>query len=254
LRHFTKALIKQQEIQLNKHLKQLIELSKIDREIDAFEPQIEAANHKYEAALAKKENLAKEISMYEQESRDEQLKKQKNELHLAELSAKLEENSKKSAEIKTEREMKSLQLEEEIAKEQITFANEEIGRLEKVIENKQEKAAELQAQMEEIESNLESVKEEVDAKLAEIDEKRQKVFMQKQELVSMMNQKGLSFYQKIRRWAKNTTAVPVRNQACMGCYMVINDKVYAEVIQGEEITTCPHCGRILYMEEQTEEG
>jgi len=50
-----------------------------------------------------------------------------------------------------------------------------------------------------------------------------------------MNQKGLSFYQKIRRWAKNTTAVEVRNQACMGCYMVINDKVYAEVIKGEEI-------------------
>jgi hypothetical protein len=63
-----------------------------------------------------------------------------------------------------------------------------------------------------------------------------------------MNQKGLSFYQKIRRWAKNTTAVPVRNQACMGCYMALSDKVYAEVIRGEEITMCPHCGRLLYLE------
>jgi predicted nucleic acid-binding Zn-ribbon protein len=38
----------------------------------------------------------------------------------------------------------------------------------------------------------------------------------------------------------------------MGCYMVINDKVYAEVIKGEEITNCPHCGRILYIEPSTE--
>jgi predicted nucleic acid-binding Zn-ribbon protein len=107
--------------------------------------------------------------------------------------------------------------------------------------------------METLDANLSSVKEEVDAKLAAINAKRQKVFEAKEKLVSQMNQKGLSFYQKIRRWAKNTAVVEVRNQACMGCYMVINDKVYAEVIKGEEITNCPHCGRILYIEPAKEE-
>ncbi len=235
---------------MNKHLEQLIDLSIVDKEIDAFEPQIEEANHKYEAALAKKEGLSTEIAVLDEEIKAEELKKQKNELHLAELSQKLEENSKKSAEIKTEREMKSLQLEEEIAKEQVTFANEEIERLEKVIDNKKEKIAALQAQMDELDSGLADIKEEVDAKLAEIDKERQLVFTKKEQLVSGMNQKGLSFYQKIRRWAKNTTAVPVKNQACMGCFMVISDKVYADVIKGEEITTCPHCGRILYLEKE----
>ena len=232
---------------MNKHLEQLIALSIVDKEIDAFEPKIEEANHKYETALATKETLANEIATLEEESKQEMLKKQKNELHLAELSAKLEENSKKSSGVKTEREMKSLQLEEEIAKEQVTFANEEIARLEKIIESKTERIAAHQQEMAEIEGNLSAVKEEVDAALAVIDGERQEVFKRKEKLVSEMNQKGLSFYQKIRRWAKNTTAVEVKNQACMGCYMTINDKVYAEVIRGEEITTCPHCGRILYM-------
>lgn len=235
---------------MNKHLEQLIDLSTVDKEIDAFEPQIEEAKHKYEAAKAKRESLDAEIATLEEEMKEEHLKKQKNEVHLAELSKKLEENKKKSAEIKTEREMKSLQLEEEIAKEQVTFANEEIARLEKVIANKDEKASELKTQMQELDASLVSVKEEVDAKLAAIDEERKVVFGKKETLVSQMNQKGLSFYQKIRRWAKNTTAVPVKKQACMGCYMVISDKVYAEVIKGEEITTCPHCGRILYLEKE----
>lgn len=233
---------------MNKHLEQLIELSMIDKEIDAFEPQIEEANLQYDALLATKSTIVNEISALKQEIKDEQLKKQKNELHLAELSAKLEENSKKSAEIKTEREMKSLQLEEEIAKEQVSFANEEIERLEKLIDHKQGKIDELEAKAVEIEGNLSSVKADVDVKLAKIDEERKEVFAKKQTLVSAMNQKGLSFYQKIRRWAKNTTAVPVRNQACMGCYMAVSDKIYADVIKGEEITTCPHCGRILYLE------
>jgi predicted nucleic acid-binding Zn-ribbon protein len=198
--------------------------------------------------MATKNGIANEINTLKQEIKDEQIKKHKNELHLAELSSKLEENAKKSGEVKTEREMKSLQLEEEIAKEQVSFANEEIERLEKLIDHKQSKIDELEAKAAEIEGTLSTVKADVDVKLARIDEERKEVFARKEALVGTMNQKGLSFYQKIRRWAKNTTAVPVRNQACMGCFMAVSDKVYSDVIKGEEITLCPHCGRILFLE------
>mgnify|MGYP003959069945 CR=1 FL=1 len=42
---------------MNKHLKQLIDLAQVDKEIDAFEPQIEEANYNYEAALAKTKSI-----------------------------------------------------------------------------------------------------------------------------------------------------------------------------------------------------
>ena len=238
---------------MNKHLQQLVDLSKIDKEIDSFEPKIEEANHKYETVLAIKDNILKQISTLEEAIKDEQLKKQKNELHLAELTEKLSENAKKSSEIKTEREMKSLQLEEEIAKEQVNFANEEIARLEKVIDTKDGLIEKLKTEIADAEENTAAVKAEVDTVLGTITTARQKIFVKKEKLVSAMNQKGLSFYQKIRRWAKNTTAVPVRKQACYGCFMTINDKIYSEVIKGEEITTCPHCGRILYIEPEDQQ-
>lgn len=232
---------------MNQHLKQLIELSQLDKDIDAFEPQIEEANYNYEAALAKTESINADIENLSNEIKEEELKKSKNELHLQELSQKLEENSKKSAEVKTEREMKSLQLEEEIAKEQVTFANEEIERLEKIIENKKEQKEAALASLEELNSKLETVKADVDEKLAAINAQRHEVFVQKEKLLGSINQKALAFYQKIRRWAKNTTVVTIEDNACMGCHMVIGDKVYADAIKGEEITTCPHCGRILYV-------
>jgi len=237
---------------MNQHIQQLIDLSRIDKEIDAFEPQIEEANYSYEAALAKTQSINSDIENLGNEIKEEELKKSKNELHLAELSQKLEENTKKSSEVKTEREMKSLQLEEEIAKEQVTFANEEIERLEKIIELKREQMEDAKSSLEELNSNLESVKADVDAKLTVINKERQEVFVEKEKLLGTINQKGLAFYQKIRRWAKNTTVVPVEEQACMGCHMIISDKIYADVIKGEEITTCPHCGRILHMESSPE--
>ncbi len=233
---------------MNQHLKQLIDLSYVDKEIDAFEPQIEEANYKFKAALAKKESIDTDILNLSDEIKEEQVKKSKNELHLAELSQKLEDNSRKSGEVKTEREMKSLQLEEEIAKEQVTFANEEIQRLEKIIELKKEQVEAAKESLIELDANLATVKSEVDEKLEIINKSRQEVFIKKEKLVSEMNQKGLTFYQKIRRWAKNTTVVTVEEQACMGCHMIISDKIFADVIKAEDITTCPHCGRILHVE------
>ena len=237
---------------MNKHLQQLIDLSIVDKDIDAFEPQIEEANYNYEAALAKTQSIESDIENLTTEIKEEELKKSKNELHLAELSQKLEENSKKSGDVKTEREMKSLQLEEEIAKEQVTFANEEIERLEKIIEAKKEQIEAAKTSLVELTAKLESVKADVDAKLETINKERQEVFVRKEKLLGDVNQKGLAFYQKIRRWAKNTTVVVVEDQACMGCHMLISDKVYADAIKAEEITTCPHCGRILYMKPSEE--
>jgi len=237
---------------MNQHLKQLIDLAQVDKDIDAFEPQIEEANYNYEAALAKTQSIESDIENLTNEIKAEEVKHAKNELHLAELSQKLEDNSKKSGDVKTEREMKSLQLEEEIAKEQVTFANEEIARLEKIIELKKEQIETATVTLQELSTNLENVKADVDKKLEIINKERQNVFVEKEKLLGTVNQKGLAFYQKIRRWAKNTTVVPVEDHACMGCHMLINDKVYSEVIRAEEIATCPHCGRILFMKANEE--
>jgi hypothetical protein len=181
---------------MNQHLQQLIDLSFVDKEIDAFEPQIEEANYKYEAALAKKQSIDSDIENLTKEIRDEEIKKNKNELHLGELSQKLSENAKKSSEIKTEREMKSLQLEEEIAKEQVAFANEEIERLERIIDAKKEQVEAAKAALAELDANLESVRADVEKKLEVINQARQEVFQKKEKLISTMNQKGLTFYQK----------------------------------------------------------
>jgi hypothetical protein len=237
---------------MNNHLQQLIDLAEIDQNIDAFEPQIEEANYNYEAALAKTETISTNIESLTIEIKNEESKKYKNELHLQELSQKLEENAKKSADVKTEREIKSLQLEEDIAKEQVTFANEEIARLEKIIEAKKEQVEEFKNSLETLNANLEKVKSDVDEKLTAINNERQTVFVEKEKLLGTINKKGLAFYQKIRRWAKNTTVVPVEEQACMGCHMIISDRIYSDVIKGEEITNCPHCGRILFVKAHEE--
>jgi len=237
---------------MKQFINQLVELSKVDKAIDDFGPKIEAAQAKLKKAQQELSDLQNQIAAIDEEIKECQLKKAKNELHLKELSEKLSDIEKKSAQVKTEKELKALQLEEDIAKEQINFANEEIERLENLCEAKAEEKEALEAKLTEEQEALATVEKEVQEELANLEAQRQELFKKKSELVAKIPQQILVFYEKIRRWAGNTAVVPVKKQACMGCYMKINDKTYAQVIKGEEITTCPHCGRILYLEEEEE--
>jgi len=235
---------------MKQYIQQLVELSKIDKQIDDFGPKIEEVKARLTKVEEEKQTLQEAIAKIDEEIQECELKKRKNELHLQELSEKLSELEKKSGQVKTEKELKAIQLEEDIAKEQINFANDEIARLENICETKQEEKEALQEQLAKIEERLQEVKQEVDSELQKLEKEREELFRKKSELVAKIPQQILAFYEKIRRWAGNTAVVPVKKQACMGCFMKINDKTYANVIKGEEITTCPHCGRILYIEEE----
>jgi len=237
---------------MNKYLEQLIDLQKIDIEIDSFEPKIKEIRRNLDEAIDKQKNTLLNVETLEEEIKEIELKKRKNELHLEELNQKLKELSSKSNVVKSEKEIKALQLEEDIAKEQVDFANEEIERFEKLKETKEAEIEELKSSYESITQEIAKIEEETNKELEAIEEQKREVYDKKQKLLPNMTQNVIVFYEKIRRWAGNSTVIPVKKQACYGCYMRINDNTYAEVIKGEDITTCPHCGRILYMEHQEE--
>ena len=189
-----------------------------------------------------------EFKMHEKDSGSSSYQIARLTQQITKLTTKLKDLAKKSSLVKTAKEIKALQLEEEISKEQCDFANDEINRLDKIIDLKQTNIAALQEKIAEAAKEAEEIKASIDSQIQAIEEERKNVYQSKDELVSGMSQKILTFYQKIRKWAENSTVVPVRKQACYGCFMRINDKTFASVLKQDDIITCPHCGRILYKE------
>ncbi|HED7857188.1 TPA: zinc ribbon domain-containing protein [Campylobacter coli] len=235
---------------MNKYLEQLVLLSKIDQEIDSFEPKMESISKALKDAENKIAKFNVELNNLENEIQDVENQKVQNNAHISEFSAKIKELSKKSGAVKTEKEANALKIEEDIAKEQLDAANDEIVRLDKNLENKELFKKELLEERAKEEQNLDEIKVSISSQMDDLEKERMNVYTKKTKLVAEMNQKVLSFYEKIRKWAKNTAVVPVKKQACYGCFMKIYDKTYLSVIKGEEIITCPHCGRILYKEQE----
>ncbi|WP_066160405.1 zinc ribbon domain-containing protein [Aliarcobacter skirrowii] len=235
---------------MNKYLQDLVTLSKYDTSISQFDPKIEQQKAKLAVFVETAEALKTSINSVYLEIDELKSKRTKNNIHLSELKTKLDQIAKKNKDVTNEKELKALQLEEEIAKEQVSFANEEIERLDKLTVAKEESLKELQAKLKVEESDIEEIKVVVDQEIEAINKDRDVVYAKRNELLGNFDKKILTFYEKIKRWAKDTAVVPVKQQACFGCFMKISDKTYAEVIKGEEIVNCLHCGRILYKGEE----
>ncbi|MDO5045142.1 zinc ribbon domain-containing protein [Campylobacter sp.] len=233
---------------MNKYLEQLVDLARIDKEIDGFGPRIEKVERALRATKDEQAGIVEQISDINEAVAELKSQKSQTNAHIAEFAAKIKDVSKKSPTAKTEKEIRALQLEEELAKEQLEAANEEIERLEKIIANKNDLKAELEAKSSEIAASLEKIESDIAQEVGAIEKERAEIYGKKDKLIGEMNQKILTFYEKIRKWAHNTAVVPVKKQACYGCFMQINDKTYSAVIKGEDVVTCPHCGRILYKE------
>jgi len=239
---------------LNKYLQDLIKLSKFDTAISMFEPKIENEKAKLATFVETAESIKASINSIYLEIDDVKSKRTKNNIHLGELKSKLESIAKKNKDVHNEKELKALQLEEEIAKEQISFANEEIDRLDNLTKSRESVLKELQEKLSVEEEDIKEIQVAVDGTIEGINKERNVVYQERSELLEKFDNKILTFYEKIKRWAKDSAVVPVKKQACYGCHMKINDKTYAEVIRAEEIVNCPHCGRILYKDNEEQEA
>ncbi|AJC87927.1 zinc ribbon domain protein [Campylobacter insulaenigrae] len=235
---------------MNKYLEQLIVLSQVDKELDGFTLKVDEATKNLKEKGLLLDKTIEEIEAFDKDIKDIEYQKVQNNNHILEFSEKIKELSKKSAAVKTEKEANALKIEEDIAKEQLDAANEEIERLDKILENKEVFKQELKIKKEELENEVDKIDAETKAVLVGIEKERLEIYDKKVKLMSEINQKVLTFYEKIRKWAHNSAVVPVKKHACYGCFMRIYDKTYLAVLKGDEIITCPHCGRILYKEKE----
>ena len=237
---------------MNKYLTQLVELNKYDKKIEGLVPLENSIKRPLTILENKIKVLSSKLQKLEDDIKTLILKKSKNELLISELKDKLKSIAEKTAKVKTAKEAKALTLEEELAKEQIESANEEIDKFENLVESKKEEKKELEKEINSYEAQIVIVQTEIQDKLDTLEKQKESIYKNRDELMKEMDSNIYKFYEKIKKWAGNSAVSPVRKQACMGCYMKINDKTYADVIKGDEIITCPHCGRVLFIE--TEEA
>lgn len=79
--------------------------------------------------------------------------------------------------------------------------------------------------------------------------KQMEFMQQRQTIVRELDGTLVRQYERMRRSRiKANAVVPVVNSVCQGCFIVVTKSLLAELMRGDSLITCEHCGRILYLE------
>ncbi len=189
------------------------------------------------------------------------------------LKAKIKELNTFMKQSKTERDsadVEILGLAEKVEKyksQQLNVkSNKQYDALTKEIENAEARSAQLEKDMEALEGKLETAKKDVETLTAQLEEEsaelsnRQKELKEinkehekeelkleheREKLVTRIAGDDLERYERIRKAKGGRAVVPVRRNACGGCFSRVPPQKILEIRQNNHLYTCEHCGRIL---------
>ncbi len=162
-------------------------------------------------------DLAEKIKKY----KNQQLNVKSNKQYDA-LTKEIDAADKKS---------EKLEIELEIAEGKMEVAKKDIETFTKQFENDDEELGERRKELREV--SKEHEKEEL------------KLKHERAKMVARIDKGDLEKYERIRKAKGGVAVVPIKRNACGGCFSRVPPQKILEIRQNSKFYTCEHCGRIL---------
>jgi len=79
--------------------------------------------------------------------------------------------------------------------------------------------------------------------------KQQQFIKERQKITRQIHPRLYRYYERLRKTnIRSSVVVQVtENAACQGCYMQVTKSLLLDLVKGESLISCEHCGRILCM-------
>lgn len=237
---------------MGNNLKFLEELQAIDLKLDAFQSEKQGLLKELLALDEKLEAAKSAISLKQDELNGIEQEKTGLEENLASESDSIYRSETRLKEIKTQKEYQA------VSKE-IAAAKKIKVELEEQILQKIARLDELKAETEAMEGNLTLLEENFNTQRSEINEKIEELeknsstdIADRESLVKSIQPSLLNRYTMLRERRQGLAVVEARNGSCLGCNMNLPPQVYNNLFKAENLITCPHCQRLLYLRQQDE--
>jgi len=235
---------------LGNNLKFLEELQAIDLKLDAFQSE-KLGFQKELLALDEKLGAARdELSVKQEELKVIDQEKTELENNLASESESINKSETRLKEIKTQKEYQA------VSKE-ISAAKKIKAELEEQLLQKIARIDELITEVNTMESNLASLGENIDSQKTEIHGKMKELenssstdIAERETLIKSIQPALLTRYTRLRERRQGLAVVEARNGSCLGCNMNLPPQVYNNLFNAENLISCPHCQRLLYLRQQ----
>lgn len=208
-----------------------------ERQIPKQKEKFEIQRQRLEAELEEREKLVKDLLLEQREcegeieQRQSQIEKYQQQLHA----------------VKKNEEYTALLHEIDQVKKQIGVKEERILNIMMEMDEAKARLEEDRSRIQQEEEALDKECALIDQELAEARQERERLESEREPLAKRVDDDLLSRYERIRQSGHGTSAlVPLNDEVCGGCHMHVRAQIVNEVLAGDKIHTCQHCGRLLY--------
>ncbi|HEY5615805.1 MAG TPA: C4-type zinc ribbon domain-containing protein [Bacteroidota bacterium] len=237
---------------MENRLRLLYSLQKIDLNLDEVQdlkgdlPHIVAD---LEQKLRTKEKKKKEL---EDTVTQSLITRDQADLEILSLKEHIEKYKTQQFEVKTNRQYDALAREADHAQEKIT-------KLTRDIEIQEGKATLSKADAEKLAQEIEELRKELDEKKAELtlvnkehEEEENKLRHEREKIVVRLDKADLRQYERVRKAKGGKAVVPVKRNACGGCFNRVPPQTVLELRTSSKFHICEHCGRMIISDEIVE--
>ncbi|MBP8129781.1 MAG: hypothetical protein KA184_09385 [Candidatus Hydrogenedentes bacterium] len=225
----------------------LLDLQALDLDIERLrerEAEIPKQKSKYEIH---RKRLAEELTQSEERCKRLVLEQRENEGEIEQKQAQIKKYEGQLVIIKKNEEYQALLHEIDMLRKQIALREE---RIIAIMVEQDEARVHLEEDRKRIEAESRAIEQEcakIDQELATVVAERKRREEQRAPMLRDIEPDLLSRYTRIRRSIKTGPAVvPINNEYCSGCHMMVTPQIINELIAGHKIHACSHCGRLLY--------
>lgn len=234
-------------------MKLLENLQVIDLKLDAWHGEKNGLLGETTALEEQLETERGSIAAKQAEMSEVEQGKRELEENLAAETDNIARSEVRLKDIKTQKEYQA------VSKE-ISAAKKITAELEEQVLQKISRMDELRSEIEAMEANLKLLEENISSRKTEILDKIEKLeesihadVAERDSMIKGIQPALLSRYTKLRERRQGLAVVEAKNGSCLGCNMNLPPQVYNNLFSTENLITCPHCQRMLFLRRQDDD-
>jgi len=238
---------------LKKQVTHLIELQKNDSEIKKVELRKEELPHELDQLMSELRHLEERVVDAKKRYDELMVNHAERENDLNNGAENIKRIKARLFEVKTNKEYQALLTEMDIIGEKndaievgILHTLEMIDTVREEVETSEKEYVVIREDHEAKIRNVENEMNTIDSVLSGIRETNE-------QLREKIETSLLKKYEMIKQRRNGRAVVPVWKEVCSGCHMNIPPQMYNELQRVEELMQCPHCNRIIYWDDRSDE-
>ncbi|MFN2258075.1 MAG: zinc ribbon domain-containing protein, partial [Desulfuromonadaceae bacterium] len=230
-------------------VQQLIDVQELDQKILAARRKRSELLTRKEKLEAQAEKLEKVVSAVQEQIDEVQQDISSLNQDLAKVQDSVTKAEDRLPEVKTQKEYLAILKEVDAAKKNVKDIEDALKLKQQVVDELKADQNDKLSELDELNNANDSQLKDIDTLVAELEKIDATETPKRDKLIAQVPEVLRKRYELVLNHLNSAALVEAKNYTCTGCYMRLPPQFFNNMLKSKEISTCPQCNRLLYIEE-----